>query len=523
MPIVIYNTGTFDRPILLSDVGRRDYVWGPAIYKNAQWQYVSPGDVAVLKSTSDVEMSIAHGVIRRYVDLGVFTVDYRPYILTNVGGLEYNIVLDSLTPTSNITETFRIMNIGDDPVSGGSNIHYSITNLTDIASGPAILCSEKTSFNITSGGSAFVVSENMEDFTFTIGAPPQIVSTVAGPYTLVPGSNTIRIQYSNKNYPLEFIALPTGVQTTMDIANIINGTFPGLASATAPPNGFLQLTGLTSGSNISIKVGSQAESSTVNETLGFDAAGEYATGIDDVDYLDLEIDGTRNNVPLVQGVRTATDVINDINAVFAGTASVSSKRVMVSSLTKGVTSSVKVYPSPANTVLGFEDNQADTGYAGNYQFTLEVGGTPYTINLTTGATQTNGDIVNDIVGAGIPNLTAYTQGDSFCLATTASGIGNTLGIVPNISGSTAFAQLGFNMGDFDQGHSAVQDFVFPSPSSGFINQVQWATIEASLDANAIITNLSPGSYIGSLIVTADAGCFNNPIQLPVILNIAATS
>ena len=102
MPIVIYSNNSLPpgaipplngganalRPILLSDIGKRNIVWKSGIYTIPQSQYISPDGIMILKNTPEVEMSIDWGVIKRFRDVGLFEVEYLPYIQVDVSELD---------------------------------------------------------------------------------------------------------------------------------------------------------------------------------------------------------------------------------------------------------------------------------------------------------------------------------------------------------------------------------------------------------------------------------------------------
>jgi hypothetical protein len=72
---IIHYDGTDVGPIYLKDIGQRNGLGGgKSIYVRGQDQYVDPGTDTTFISTSDVMLSATSGVIKKYSDLGIFTV-----------------------------------------------------------------------------------------------------------------------------------------------------------------------------------------------------------------------------------------------------------------------------------------------------------------------------------------------------------------------------------------------------------------------------------------------------------------
>jgi len=73
---VIHYDGTNRGPIYLRDIGQRNGLGGgKGIYTLGQDQYVNYGSDTTLQSTGDVMLSATKGVIKKYSDLGSFSVE----------------------------------------------------------------------------------------------------------------------------------------------------------------------------------------------------------------------------------------------------------------------------------------------------------------------------------------------------------------------------------------------------------------------------------------------------------------
>lgn len=525
MPIVIYKSSlglNRDVPFLLADIGEKfiSYKSG-AVYRRGQVQYISPGSLVVLKPTTQVEGSIYGGWIKQFVDQGAFSVEYLPFLQTDPGGINFVTSLTSLDETP--SATLLIKNIGDDPASGSSDITVTISNNTSIASASAMLVGDRRQpYQFSASGSAQIFGTQFETYDIFSASPPVLTSNIAGPYTIQAGvDDVLRIRYSNKNYPLEFINLSSGIRTTLDIANEINAVFPGLATATASPNGFLQLQGLTSGSHISIEVGSLVENSTANATLGFSTSGELAVGSNAVNEFVLHVDGTPYTIPLTEGIgRTATNIASDINAVVAGVASVSTKRVVLTSTTAGTSSTLLVGSGNANLTLGFTRGDSSTGYLGNINFAININGSNQDMVFTAGSKSVT-DVVSELNG-GLSDITASVDGEFVKISTDIEGSGASLTIIEEALGSTAYDQIGFDLGQSDEGNNLASGFVTLSATTGTINQVVQLSITVSLNVDEIRNNLTPGFYAGELLITTSAGAFNSPLIVPITLDLSET-
>lgn len=73
--IAPYKVGDEIDKIYLNDIGKRHALGGGAnIYEDGQDLYLDPSDSVDLVETSEVLLSVNKGLIKRMVDLGVFTV-----------------------------------------------------------------------------------------------------------------------------------------------------------------------------------------------------------------------------------------------------------------------------------------------------------------------------------------------------------------------------------------------------------------------------------------------------------------
>lgn len=73
--IAPYKVGDEVGKIYLNDIGKRHaFGGGASIHEKGQDQYLAPAGSVVLEETSDVLLSLDRGLIKRMVDLGVFSI-----------------------------------------------------------------------------------------------------------------------------------------------------------------------------------------------------------------------------------------------------------------------------------------------------------------------------------------------------------------------------------------------------------------------------------------------------------------
>lgn len=85
--LVVHYDGTDRGRIYLGDVGQRHQLGGgQGLYNIGQDRYISPGDDATFIQTGDVLMSAYAGRIKKYEDLGSFTIDFATIGITGAIG-----------------------------------------------------------------------------------------------------------------------------------------------------------------------------------------------------------------------------------------------------------------------------------------------------------------------------------------------------------------------------------------------------------------------------------------------------
>lgn len=274
---------------------------------------------------------------------------------------------------------------------------------------------------------------------------PILRGSQQGQYDTRFGNNSFQLGMDGGG--LQNISLPVGADiTSQQVANAINGVFPGRASLVdAQPAGVIQSsqTGpfdIQAGVNdvLQFAVNGQNRSVVLQETGPLDGNNgqpfQIQAGINDT--FRYQYAGNSRGFTLADGVYQASDIRDRINALDAGLASVTGGRLRLS---PGAGSGLQIRNGNMNATLGFQDFSTARG--------------AYTSSQVRNA-------INNVS----PGLAAV-RGGAVVLRPPGSGPSAQLRIL----NSNGAAGLGFNVGDSVRGSARVQ---ISSSTSGRAGEIQ---------------------------------------------------
>ncbi|MBU0756956.1 MAG: PGF-pre-PGF domain-containing protein [Nanoarchaeota archaeon] len=399
---------------------------------------VSSGNVTLISQTAGASSQITIGDGSLMEELG-FTTDS---IYNGVDVIPNNKTFTLWVDSVQYTVTFE--NLGESLSAANVSAQINAQTFAEFASdssGKIKLLSNETGMisNITIGSGT---ANTVLGFTSN-----EYLGTAA-----VTNNKTFTLWIDNVQYTVTFENLGEALSAANVSAQINAQTFPEFASDNG---GQVRLLSNESGiiSNITIGGG------TANTVLGFtqnqnDSGSDAVSGnktfslwVDSVQYIVI-FENLGESL-------SAANVSTQINAqTFPEFASDNGGQVRLLSNESGIASNITIGAGSANSVLGFTQNQNDSGTAGisnNKTFTLWVDSVQYTVTFENlGESLSAANVSTQINAQTFPEF-AFDNGGQVSLLSNESGIASNI----TIGGGTANTVLGFTQNQNDSGSDAI--------------------------------------------------------------------